>query len=499
MTYLLGIDLGSSSIKAALLDVRSGASGGTAFYPKAEQHILAPEPGFAEQDPHEWYRNLCRAVRELLAVRGVSGDQIGAVGISYQMHGLVCVDGARQVLRPAIIWCDSRAIPYGQKALEGIGFDRCMTHMLNSPGNFTAAKLAWVKANEPDLFSRIETILLPGDWLAMMLTGEAATTVSGLSEGVFWDFLAEAPSRQVLEWFGFAESLLAPIVPTFGIQGELTARAADDLGLRKGTPVAYRAGDQPNNAFSLNVLAPGEIAATAGTSGVVYGVTDARQYDPESRVNSFAHVNHRADRPRIGVLLCINGTGILNAWTRRMLGIPDYGEMNRLAHTADVGSGGIVVLPFGNGAERMLGNRNPGARIIGIDFNRHGRPEICRAVQEGVAFSLVYGMEMMRSVGLDLKTIRAAHANMFLSDIFCDILAGAGGAKIELYETDGALGAARGAGIGAGIYFSFEEAFAGLSKRREVMPRPEIYAEAYGKWRQTMEKTVFENYSERNK
>jgi xylulokinase len=493
MTYLLGIDLGSSSIKAALLDARTGAPGGTASYPESEQPILAPEPGFAEQDPHEWYRNVCRAVRELLAVQGVAGDEIAAVGISYQMHGLVCVDGARQVLRPAIIWCDSRAVPYGQNALEGIGFDRCMTRMLNSPGNFTAAKLAWVKANEPDIFARTATVLLPGDWLAMMLTGEAATTVSGLSEGIFWDFLAEAPSRAVLDWFGFSEGLLARIVPTFGIQGELTARAAGDLGLRKGTPVAYRAGDQPNNAFSLNVLAPGEIAATAGTSGVVYGVTKDRCYDPESRVNSFAHVNHRADRPRIGVLLCINGTGILNAWTRRMLGISDYGEMNRLAAAADVGSGGVIVLPFGNGAERMLGNRNPGTHIIGIDLNRHGRPELCRAVQEGIAFSLVYGMEIMRSVGLDLTTIRAARANMFLSDVFCDILAGSGGARIELYETDGALGAARGAGIGAGIYSSFEEAFAGLSKRREVVPRPGIYSEAYRKWRETLEKTVFEN------
>jgi xylulokinase len=493
MTYLLGIDLGSSSIKVALLDARTGAPGGTTLYPESEQPIIAPAPGFAEQDPHEWYRNVCRAVREVLALQGVSGNEIAAVGISYQMHGLVCVDGARQVLRPAIIWCDSRAVPYGQKALEGIGFDRCMTRMLNSPGNFTAAKLAWVKENEPDIFSRIETVLLPGDWLAMMLTGEVATTVSGLSEGVFWDFLAEALSRPVLDWFGFAEDLLPPIVPNFGIQGELTAGAAGDLGLRKGTPVAYRAGDQPNNAFSLNVLSPGEIAATAGTSGVVYGVTKDRRYDPESRVNSFAHVNHRADRPRIGVLLCINGTGILNAWTRRMLGISDYGEMNRLAAAADVGSGGVMVLPFGNGAERMLGNRNPGARIIGIDLNRHGRPELCRAVQEGVAFSLVYGMEIMRSVGLDLTTIRAARANMFLSDVFCDILAGAGDARIELYETDGALGAARGAGIGAGIYPSFEDAFSALSKSREVMPRPEIYAESYGKWRETLEKTVFEN------
>lgn len=492
MTYLLGIDLGSSSVKAALLHARTGEPEGTSFYPKTEQSILASAPGFAEQDPHEWYRNLLRAVREVLTVCGVSGDDIAAVGISYQMHGLVCIDSARQVLRPAIIWCDSRAVPYGEKALAGIGFDRCMTHMLNSPGNFTAAKLAWVKENEPEIFSRIETILLPGDWLAMMLTGEAATTVSGLSEGVLWDFIEDAPGRMVLDWFGLPQRLLAPIVPTFGIQGKLTARAAGDLGLRKGTPVAYRAGDQPNNAFSLNVLAPGEIAATAGTSGVVYAVDGACRHDPESRVNSFAHVNHHANHPRIGVLLCINGTGILNSWTRQTLGISDYEEMNRLASEADVGSSGVTVLPFGNGAERMLGNRNPGARIVGIDFNRHGRSELCRAVQEGIAFSLVYGMEMMRSMGLDLTTIRAAHTNMFLSDLFCDTLSGAGDTRIELYKTDGALGAARGAGIGAGIYTSFEDAFAGLSKRKEISPRPEVYAESYGKWRQTLEKTLLE-------
>jgi xylulokinase len=490
MGYLLGIDLGSSSIKVALLDPQTGESGGTVFYPKSEQPINVPEPGFAEQDPDDWYENLKMAVRELLSLEQVPADDVEAIGISYQMHGLVCIDDAQQVLRPAIIWCDSRAVSYGQQAIEGIGYDRCMSHLLNSPGNFTAAKLAWVKEYEPGLFARIKNILLPGDWLAMKLTGEAQTTVSGLSEGIFWDFSLEEPCDFLLEWFGFPIKMLPPLTPAFGIQGKLTAQAAQDLGLRKGTPVAYRAGDQPNNAFSLNVLAPGEVAANAGTSGVVYGVTDRKKYDPESRINSFAHVNHQKNDPKIGVLLCINGTGILNAWTSRMLGIKSYDEMNVMASKAEPGSGGIMIIPFGNGAERMLGNRNPGARLIGIDFNRHGRNEICRAVQEGIAFSFVYGMEIMHSVGLDINKIRAADANMFMSDLFCETLAAASGATMELYETDGALGAARGAGIGIGTYSSFEEAFMGLSKRKTVEPQSGPHGDMYELWKLELEKAI---------
>jgi xylulokinase len=490
MGYLLGIDLGSSSIKVALLDPQTGESGGTVFYPKNEMPINAPEPGFAEQDPDDWYENLKMAVRELMSFEQVSADDVEAIGISYQMHGLVCIDDAHQVLRPAIIWCDSRAVTYGQQALEGIGFDRCMSHLLNSPGNFTAAKLAWVKDHEPEIFSRIRSIMLPGDWLAMKLTGEAQSTVSGLSEGIFWDFSKEQPCDFLLEWFGFPLKMLPPLTPAFGIQGKLTAKAAQDLGLRNRTPVAYRAGDQPNNAFSLNVLAPGEVAANAGTSGVVYGVVGQKKFDSESRINSFAHVNHKKHDPRIGMLLCINGTGILNAWAGRMIGINSYPEMNDLASHAEPGSGGIMVMPFGNGAERMLGNRNPGARFIGIDFNRHGRNELCRAVQEGVAFSFIYGMDIMRSVGLHLKTIRAAYSNMFLSRLFCEILAAASGATIELYQTDGASGAARGAGIGIGAYSSFEEAFSKLSKVKTVEPQSGPYGDIYELWKQELKKAV---------
>lgn len=485
--FLLGIDVGSSSVKASLLDVSTGRCAGSAFYPKTEQKISAPRTGFAEQDPQCWYDCAKDAVRETMKQSGAKPEEVKALGIAYQMHGLVCIDPKQNVLRPAMIWCDSRAVRYGQSAFESIGAEKCLSRLMNSPGNFTASKLAWVKENEPAVYAQIGKILLPGDWLAMKLTGEARTTVSGLSEGIFWDFQEEKPAAFLLDQFGFNHQVLAETVPAFGHQGTLTATAAADFGLKAGTPVSYRGGDQPNNALSLNVLNPGEIAATAGTSGVVYGVTGKKQFDPQSRVNTFAHVNHAPDNPRLGVLLCINGAGIMNAWIKRMLGDLSYQEMDRLAGAVPVGSDGLTILPFGNGAERMLGNRNTGAQIAGLDVNRHGRAHLCRAVQEGVVFAFMYGMEAMKETGIEIKTIRAGFANMFMSDLFCETLAGVSGAKIELYETDGSLGAARGAGIGAGIYRSFGEAFRTLEKRKEIFPSAGNYADACAAWKKHLE------------
>ena len=442
-----------------------------------------------------WWANLKLATADILEqVRGkatlqskaFSPADIKAIGISYQMHGLVCVDKDRNVLRPSIIWCDSRAVPYGNKAFEALGADWCLDHLLNNPGNFTAAKLAWVKENEPQVYGRISKIMLPGDYIAMRLTGTACTTVGGLSEGIFWDFRENRPSRELLDFFGFDESVIPVIKPTFGPQGTLTKEAADLLGLAPGTPVTYRAGDQPNNALSLNVFEPGEIASTAGTSGVVYGVNGTIDYDPLSRVNSFAHVNHTAADPRIGVLLCINGTGILNSWIRRNVapeGI-SYADMNTFAAQVPIGSDGVAILPFGNGAERMLGNQDTGCSIHGVNFNRHGKAHLMRAAQEGIVFSFQYGIEIMEKMGIPVKMIHAGKANMFLSPIFRDTLAGVSGATIELYDTDGSVGAAKGAGMGAGIYRDHNEAFATLEKLAVITPsHEEEYKAAYENWK----------------
>lgn len=485
--YLLGYDIGSSSVKASLVNAESGKCVASAFYPKTEAEIIAVQPGWAEQKPEMWWANLKLATQDVMDASSIRKEDIAAIGISYQMHGLVCVDKNQQVLRPAIIWCDSRAVPYGEKAFHSLGEERCLSHLLNSPGNFTASKLAWVKENEPEIYAWIDKIMLPGDYIAMKLTGEVCTTVSGLSEGMFWDFKNSEVAKFLMEYYGFDSSLIAAIKPTFSEQGRVTTFAAAELGLKEGTPVTYRAGDQPNNALSLNVFNPGEIASTAGTSGVVYGVNGAVNYDSQSRVNTFAHVNHTAERTRLGVLLCINGTGILNSWVKRTV-VPagvSYAEMNELAAQAPIGSGGISILPFGNGAERMLQNRETGCSINGINFNLHTRNHIIRAAQEGIVFSFKYGIDIMEGMGMDVRKIHAGHANMFLSPIFRDTLAGVTGATIELYDTDGSVGAAKGAGIGAGIYKDHNEAFATLDKLAVIEPNltnKAAYEDAYQRW-----------------
>jgi len=492
--YLLGYDVGSSSVKASLVDVESGACVASAFYPKTEAPIKAVRAGWAEQDPDAWWEYLKSATADVMAQSGAAKDEVKAIGISYQMHGLVCVDKDLKPLRDAIIWCDSRAVPYGQKAFDTLGSEQCLSHLLNSPGNFTAAKLAWVRENEPETFNKIYKVMLPGDYIACKLSGTPATTVSGLSEGMMWDFKDNCPAQFLLNFYGIPASMLADIVPTFGVQGEVNAAAAAELGLAEGTPITYRAGDQPNNALSLDVFEPGEAATTAGTSGVVYGVLGNVAYDPQSRVNTFAHVNHQLSTvncqlsTRLGVLLCINGTGILNSWMRKNAaptGI-DYAEMNDLAAQAPIGADGLSILPFGNGAERVLCNKEVGASIHGINFNTHTQAHLLRAAQEGIVFSFAYGMEVMQEMGMSLKTIRAGKANMFLSPIFRNTLAGVTGATIELCDTDGSVGAARGAGMGAGIYADHKEAFAALKKLEVIEPVAKdqaAYREAYERWR----------------
>ena len=492
--YLLGFDVGSSSVKASLVSVDSGKCVASAFYPEKEAPIMAVKAGWAEQNPDSWWEYAKLSLQKIMSDAGAKADEVEAIGISYQMHGLVCIDKELKPLRPAIIWCDSRAVPYGERAFRDLGAEQCLTHLLNSPGNFTAAKLAWVKENEPELFSKIYKVLLPGDYLAMRLSGVANTTVSGLSEGMFWDFKENQPAQFLLDYYGVDKSLIADIVPTFAVQSSVSAEAAEELGLKAGTPITYRGGDQPNNALSLNVLNPGEIAATAGTSGVVYGVLGDVNYDPKSRVNTFAHVNHTAEQTRLGVLLCINGTGILNAWVHRNI-TPDvsYAAMNDLAASVPIGSEGVTIVPFGNGAERVLENREIGCSVNGLNFNKHNKAHLVRAAQEGIVFSFCYGMEIMQQMGMDIKKIHAGKANMFLSPLFRNTLAGVSGATIEFYDTDGSVGAAKGAGIGAGIYKNSEEAFATLEKLEVIEPDMALRAEylsAYEAWKKTLNKQM---------
>jgi len=493
--YLIGYDIGSSSIKASLIEVKTGNKIASAFSPKKEMTITAHKPGWAEQDPEMWWKNLVLSTKEVISMSRVDTEQIKAIGISYQMHGLVMVNKQYKIIRPAIIWCDSRAVPYGEKAFQELGNENCLSHLLNSPGNFTASKLAWVKENEPEIYGETYKIMLPGDYIAMRMSGEINTTISGLSEGIMWDFKNNNIASFLLNYLGIEKSFLPDLVSTFSEQSELSSSAAKELGLKAGTKISYRAGDQPNNAFSLNVLHPGEIAATAGTSGVVYGITDKVMYDPLSRVNTFAHVNHSPGKNSLGVLLCINGTGILYSWLRKITGqiTTGYDILNEKTAQIKIGTDDLVILPFGNGAERMLGNANIGCEICNLNFNIHNQDHLTRAAQEGIAFSFKYGMDIMKTTGIHPSLIRAGNANLFLSPVFRDTLAGITGAVIEIYDTDGSEGAAKGAGIGAGIYSGFEEAFKTLKKIQEIEPdtkKTEEYASAYQKWISFLERFV---------
>jgi len=487
MALLMGYDVGSSSVKATLMDAATGKALASATSPDKELEIIAKQAGWAEQHPGTWWEHVRLATQKIKATVAFDASDVKAIGISYQMHGLVLVDKNKEVLRPSIIWCDSRAVQIGQKAARDIGARKCLRRLLNPPGNFTASKLAWVKVNEPKTYAKVHKMMLPGDFVAMKMTGAIRTTPSGLSEGIMWDYEKDQLADFVLGNYGISSDLIAETVPTFSVQGELTSAAAAELGLAAGTPVSYRGGDQPNNALSLSVLKPGEVAVTAGTSGVVYGVTDQSNYDPKSRVNIFVHVNHTVKKPRYGVLLCLNGTGILNSWLKHNVageGL-DYPQMNDLAATVPVGSDGLVILPYGNGAERTLENRNIGASVHGWNFNIHKKAHLLRAAQEGIVFALNYGLEIMRDMGTKLKTVKAGNANMFLSPLFAEAFATITGATVELYSTDGSQGAARGAGIGAGIYKGSQDAFVGLEPVRKVEPNKKLkkaYQGAYENW-----------------
>lgn len=492
--FLVGFDVGSSSVKASLVNADSGKCVSSAFFPEKEAPILAVKAGWAEQDPESWWQYAKQALQKIMSEASVKAEDIKAIGISYQMHGLVCVDKQQKALRPAIIWCDSRAVPYGEKAFNDLGAEKCLSHLLNSPGNFTAAKLAWVKENEPEVYNNIYKVMLPGDYLAMRLSGTINTTVSGLSEGMFWDFKENQVADFLLDYYGFDKNLIADIVPTFSVQSEVSEEAAAELGLQAGTPITYRGGDQPNNALSLNVFNPGEIASTAGTSGVVYGVLGNVNYDKKSRVNMFAHVNHTAEQTRLGVLGICNGTGILNAWIHRNITADiSYAEMNDLGATVPIGSEGVQILPFGNGAERILENKEIGCSIHNLNFNRHNKAHLVRAAQEGIVFSFCYGMEIMQQMGMDIQKIHAGKANMFLSPLFRNTLAGVSGATIELFDTDGSVGAAKGAGIGAGIYKDHDEAFATLNKLEVIEPDEKnrsAYQAAYASWKEKLNAVI---------
>ena len=488
--YYIGYDLGSSSVKAALIDAKTGRSAGVTNYPETEMAIISVETSWAEQEPEIWWKNIGKVTQKLLLKTGVNSNQIKGIGIAYQMHGLVVVDKEKNVLRPSIIWCDSRAVNIGNETFNGVGEEKCISNLLNSPGNFTLSKLKWVKENEPKVYDKIDKLLLPGDYIALKLTGEATTTISGLSEGIMWDFKQNKPADWLFDYLGISTDLIPTIVSTFSNQGTVTKKASEETGLPEGIPVLYRAGDQPNNALSLNVFHPGEIAATGGTSGVVYAVTDNTNSKESVRINSFAHVNYTEDLPRIGKLLNINGAGIQYSWMKNHIATTDsYNDMNELASQVPVGSEGLRIIPFGNGAERMLNNSNNGSSIMNLNFNKHQSPHLFRAALEGIAFAFVYGIGILKNDGVNLSGMRAGNDNLFRSEIFSKTIATLVQTEINIIDTTGAIGAARAAGVAFGDFKTLEDAFSDNEQVLTYHPLndKQIYVDAYNLWKNDLE------------
>jgi len=490
--YYLGLDIGSSSIKVALVEVATGKSVGVVQEPETEMEMLAVKNGWAEQDPKDWWKHVCNGIKKIKEKFDIDQTQIVGIGIAYQMHGLVLLDKEGEPVRKSIIWCDSRAVEIGNEAYYAIGEEECKSHLLNSPANFTASKLKWVKENEPEVYHKAKTMMLPGDYVAYRFSQVMNTTISGLSEGILWDFKQDSVADILLDHYGISKSFIPELVATFGLQSKVDAQGAEESGLAVGTPIFYRAGDQPNNALALNVFNPGEVAATGGTSGVVYAVTKTLSGKESTRVNNFAHVNYTKQTPRIGKLLNINGAGIQYRWLLNNLDVGSYEEMNNLASEISVGSDGVCLIPFGNGAERMLNNKDIGTRLVNVNLNNHNKAHICRAALEGIAFSFVYGMEILKSDGIGIDVMRAGNDNLFRSDIFANTIATLMSQDIEIYNTTGAIGAARAAGIYEGGFEKFGAYITNNDHVKTFKPLSdkESYLRAYENWKKELELTI---------
>jgi len=487
--YYLGYDIGSSSIKVALVHAQTGKKIAAIHEPSNEMEIIAMHSDWAEQDPNIWWEYVCMATKKIIKETAIDASKISGIGISYQMHGLVVVDKNGETLRNSIIWCDSRAVTIGNTAFEELGQDKCTDQLLNSPGNFTASKLKWVRDNEPEVYSKIYKYMLPGDFIAFKLTGKICTTKNGLSEGILWDYKNDSVADWLLKHYNINTSLTPEIVENFSNQGTVDNKGALETGLPTGIPVNYRAGDQPNNALSLNVFNPGEVAATGGTSGVLYAVTDTLHSKEASRINHFVHVNYTKKNPTLGKLLCINGAGIQYRWLKDNMAANSYEEMNSKAAQVPVGSDGLCTIPFGNGAERMLNNKNIGTHFCNLNLNQHRDSHLYRASLEGIAFSFVYGMDILKNDNADINVIRAGNDNLFRSEIFSNTIATLIGHEIEIYDTTGSVGAARAAGLTDGDFEKFGKS---ITENDHVMTYTPLkdkapYQKAYENWKTELE------------
>lgn len=490
--YYIGLDIGSSSVKVALVKASSGTCVLSLNEPTEEMEIQAIQHDWAEQNPERWWQHTCAAIKRILKETKISASEIISIGIAYQMHGLVIVDKDGQIIRNSIIWCDSRSVAIGNKAFSDLGKKKCSNLFFNSPGNFTASKLKWVQENEPKKYDQIHKYMLPGDYIAYKLSGVINTTKNGLAEGILWNYKHARVADEILDYYSISKNLTPDIVENFSIQGSVNKAASIETGLMEGTPITYRAGDQPNNALTLGVLKAGEVAVTGGTSGVIYALTEQNEFEEIERVNQFAHVNYTASNPYVGRLLNINGAGIQYRWLLKHTNAASYDDMNEAARKIPIGCDGVICLPFGNGAERMFHNRVIGSQFLNLNLNRHNNGHLYRASLEGIAFAFVYGMELLKKDNTEIQVIRAGNDNLFRSKIFSETIATLTGHEIEIYNTTGAVGAARASGLTDGDFQKFNNKVVENDHVITYKPLQEKqpFLMAYGIWKKELEQIL---------
>ncbi len=462
MAYLLGVDIGTSGTKTVLFDV----AGNTIMSDLQEYPLYQPKVGWAEQDPEDWWRAVYTSINNVVFKSGVKAEEIKGVGLSGQMHGAVLLDGNNNVLRKSIIWCDQRSSAECEQITSLIGKERLIEITANPAlTGFTASKVMWVKNNEPDIYEKVRKILLPKDYIRYKLTGEFATEVSDASGMQFMDIANRKWSDEVLTKLGIDKSYLADLYESQEISGRINSGSAKLTGLKEDTPVVGGAGDQAAGAIGNGIVKPGIISSTIGTSGVVFAYSDKVTIDPKGRVHTFCH----AVPGTWHIMGVTQGAGLSLKWFRdnfcieekrvaELMGVDPYVLMDKEAEKVEAGCSGLIYLPY------LMGERtphlDPNARGVFFGLSaKHEKPDMLRAVMEGVVYSLADCLGIIKEMGVDVSEVRASGGGG-KSKIWRQMQADVFGSSIcTINSSEGpALGVALLAGVGAGVYSSVGEA-----------------------------------------
>ena len=480
-SHVLGIDVSTTATKAILVD----EAGGVAGVGSAEYDYAVPRPLWSEQDPRLWWDAAQAAIRGALASAGVAGADVAAVGLAGQMHGAVLLDDADEPLRPAILWNDQRTATECDEIRERVGAAR----LIEVTGNdaltgFTAPKLLWVRRHEPNIWNRTAHVGLPKDFVRHRLTGEHAVDRADGAGTLLFDLGRRTWSEEVVTALEIDPGLLPRTVEGPDVTGTVSSAAAEATGLAAGTPVVGGGGDQAANGVGVGAVAPGVVALSLGTSGVVFAATDRPLVEPEGRVHAFCHAV--PDRWHL-MSVMLSAAGSLRWFRDALAPGTAYGALDEEAATVPAGSEGLVFLPYLTGERSPHPDPTARGAFVGLTIG-HDRRHLTRAVLEGVAFGLRDGLDQIISTGIPAPRQVRASGGGIASPVWRQILADVLDAEIATVSTTegAAFGAAMLAAVGAGWFARVDEAVDRVVHLRPVAepgPDASAYAAALERYR----------------